>query len=449
MRRALLHRFSMILFVALAVSSAISYFVMGNKVIEDKKRNLEDMVHMVDYALDYNGDIQKECIEVLGLLNQSDIRITIVRPDGDVLADTEVESYAQMKNHLEREEIQAALSGEIGYAERYSSTLQKNMLYVAKKSAYSDCVVRIAFPYSGLEDYFYAIFPVLLTGAVIAYLIGMLVSAKVTNTVIRPVNEVFLANTKLSEEVKEKIARLEFEKKVRQEFFSNASHELKTPITAIRGYAELLDNGFVTDEETKQKFVKKILKSTESMTRLIEDILMISRLETKDAEVTISMVNLSVLADEIFEAVDAIASEYQITLHKDVAPVIIEASVKQMRELLMNLIVNGIKYNHPEGNVWLKIESVEHNVVIRVKDDGMGMGEEHQKRIFERFYRIDKSRSKKMGGTGLGLSIVKHIVEYNNGYMRLKSKLNVGSEFIISIPLQRKMKEQFMEKELS
>ena len=153
------------------------------------------------------------------------------------------------------------------------------------------------------------------------------------------------------------------------------------------------------------------------------------------------MVRFNPLVEDVFDAVEPIAAEYGITLHRECEPVAIEASVKQMRELLMNLIVNGIKYNHPGGNVWVKIASSGHNAVIRVKDDGMGISEMDQQRVFERFYRVDKGRSKKMGGTGLGLSIVKHIVEFNAGYMRLKSQVGKGSEFIISLPLERERQD--------
>ena len=455
MKKAILLRFTIILFMALAVSSAISYYFMGNKLLADNVSNLLNMVRMIDYALDYDGDIQAQCVKIQKQLKDDSARITVIAADGTVVADTEAESYAGMENHLEREEIQEALAGRIGYVTRYSQTLSENMLYVADHSARRAYVVRAAIAYTGLR-------------VAVAYVIAVIVSIHFANTITRPLSEISQelqkihtntwdfhfqkyryeemniiseATTRLAEEVQAHISRLEFEKKVRQEFFSNASHELKTPITAIRGYAELLDNGFVEDEETKKKFIRRILKSTENMTQLIEDILMISRLETKDAEVSFSMVRLNPLVEDVFDAVEPIAAEYGVTLHRECEPVAIEASVKQMRELLMNLIVNGIKYNHPGGNVWVKIASSGHNAVIRVKDDGMGISEADQQRVFERFYRVDKGRSKKMGGTGLGLSIVKHIVEFNEGYMRLKSQVGKGSEFIISLPLERERQD--------
>lgn len=468
MKKAILVRFSMMLFMALAVSSAISYFFMGKKLLADNEKNLLNIVHMIDYTMGYGNDIQEECMRAQKKLKDADVRITVIGLDGDVLADTQVSGYEEMENHLEREEIKAALSGAVGCAERYSDTIKEDMLYVADMSENGDYVIRAAMVYTGLKDYFVSIAPVLCFGAAVAYLVGAVVCIRFADTITEPLMEISTelqkihtntwdfsfqkykyeelniiseATTRLAEEVKAQISRLEFEKKVRQEFFSNASHELKTPITSIRGYAELLDNGFVTDEETKNKFVKRILKSTDRMTQLIEDILMISRLETKDAEVTFSVVKLKPLIQEIMDAVEPIASKYEVTLHSEGEEVELEASVKQMRELLMNLIVNGIKYNHPGGNVWVKLASSGRNAVIRVKDDGMGIHEEEQSRIFERFYRVDKGRSKKMGGTGLGLSIVKHIVEFNDGYLRLKSQVNVGSEFIISLPMERMQEE--------
>lgn len=469
MKKAILVRFSMILFVALAVSSAISYFFMGNKLLAENEKNLLNLVHMIDYSIPYGSDLQEECMRIKEQLADVNVRITIIRTDGVVLADTQAAEYAEMENHLEREEMKAALSGRAGFAKRYSATLQEEMLYVADRSVNGSFVIRAATVYTGLKDYFASIAPALLIGAAAAYAIGAVVCLRFADTISEPLMEIsgelqkIHTNTwdfsfqrykygelniiseavmRLAEEVKAQISRLEFEKKVRQEFFSNASHELKTPITAIRGYAELLDQGFVEEEEVKNRFIKRILRSTDQMTQLIEDILMISRLETKDTEVTFSLVKLMPLVQEIFDAVEPIASKYQVTLHLEGEPVVLEASRKQMRELLMNLIVNGIKYNHPGGNVWVKLASGGHHAVIRVKDDGMGILEEEQNRIFERFYRVDKGRSKKLGGTGLGLSIVKHIVEFNEGYLRLKSQINAGSEFIISLPKERIQEEK-------
>lgn len=184
----------------------------------------------------------------------------------------------------------------------------------------------------------------------------------------------------------------------------------------------------------RKDFIGRILKETEHMTSLINDILMISRLEANEAEVTISTVRIAPLLTEIFESVEPIAADCQVTLHKECSPIAVEASARHMRELIMNLVSNGMKYNHPGGNVWVEVWPEKDHICIRVKDDGCGISKEHQERIFERFYRVDKGRSKKMGGTGLGLSIVKHIVEYYSGTITLQSTPGKGSSFVVTLP---------------
>lgn len=151
---------------------------------------------------------------------------------------------------------------------------------------------------------------------------------------------------------------------------------------------------------------------------------------------------MNLLVEDVFEALEPIAADCQITLHRECEPVVMEASAKQMRELLMNLVGNGLKYNQPGGNVWVTVRRLGENLTIEVRDDGVGISEEDQRRIFERFYRVDKGRSRKMGGTGLGLSIVKHIVEYYDGEISLQSKLGEGSTFFVALPMEKLQKQE-------
>ena len=222
---------------------------------------------------------------------------------------------------------------------------------------------------------------------------------------------------------------------IRQEFFSNASHELKTPITSIQGYAELLESGMIQDESTKADFASRIKKEAVRMTGLINDILMISRLEAKEAEVTFSDVRVSVLLEEIIDSLKPQAAEAQVFVHVDCQPLMIHANLQQMRELLTNLISNAIKYNRPGGQVWINIRETDGQMVIRVKDNGVGIPSDSLDRIFERFYRVDKGRSRKQGGTGLGLSIVKHIVNFYHGTIHVSSEPDMGSEFTVFLPM--------------
>lgn len=229
------------------------------------------------------------------------------------------------------------------------------------------------------------------------------------------------------------------EKEIRQEFFVNVSHELKTPITSIKGYSELLAQGFVTTEEEREEFYRRILSEANSMCELIEDSLEISRLESKEVQPKRTTIRVCLLLEEIMDSLRPMAEQYRIVLHKECEPMTIYADVKQMTTLLKNLIANGIKYNRSGGEVWVYALKQNEKMMLVVKDNGIGIGEEDQKHIFERFYRVDKGRSRKTGGTGLGLSIVKHIVKYNGGTIEVESKLGKGSRFVVWLPVIQTM----------
>lgn len=467
MKRAILLLFVAILMLALAVSSVFSYYFIGKNMLKNNRQSMINTAHVVDYALDYEGDLQEQLLRLHEATMDEQSRITIITEDGTVVADNEIEQPKSLENHLEREEVKEALKTGTGFSSRYSASLGRSMLYVAICSGKGPYVIRMSVPYTNMLDYMILIFPLLLLGTGIAFVISVIIAVRFTNTITTPLNEIsremvkvrgenpsftfrqykykelnVISQTtmKMAAEIREHMDRLEKEKRIRQEFFSNASHELKTPITSIKGYAELLDQGFVKDEATKKDFIARILKETDNMTNLINDILMISRLEAKEAEVTYSMVRIAPLLTEIFESAEPIAAEYQVTLHKECEPLTIEASAKQLRELIMNLVSNGIKYNHPGGNVWVEISSEGPDMCIRVRDDGCGISKEEQERVFERFYRVDKGRSKKMGGTGLGLSIVKHIVEFYGGHIELTSTPGKGSCFTVTIPFSAQNK---------
>lgn len=472
MKRAILFRFCLILFLALTVCSAISYVLIGGKLFGNEREKLLQVARMTDYSLTDKEDLHFQLKRIRDLQHDDEFRLTIMDAKGNVLADSSVESTSKMDNHADREEVKQAMESGEGTASRMSDTAGMPMLYVAIQSADKEKIIRCADSYDGIATFLPILWPTLGISFVFSFIAALIITIRLTESITTPLDQIATefqnveseANDwkfsfdhykyeelniisesaeKLADVVKEHMQKTEFERKVRQEFFSNASHELKTPITSIRGYAELLDNDIIPDEEVRKSFVKRILKSTENMTQLIEDILMISRLETKDTEVVYTMVQMPVLVNEICEDIIPIAAEYQVEVIAKCDPVAIEANAGQIRQLLMNLIINGIKYNRPGGKVWITIQEGEHNVVIRVKDDGMGIGEADQSRVFERFYRVDKGRSKKVGGTGLGLSIVKHITEYYDGYLQLNSAPGEGSEFIISLPIYRHLREHF------
>ena len=233
------------------------------------------------------------------------------------------------------------------------------------------------------------------------------------------------------------IRRLE---QVRTDFAANVSHELKTPLTSIRGFVETLENGAIDNPPMAHKFLKIIMLETERLTRLINDILSISKLESGQDEVSIERLRLDKMAYDVADMLSIHAGEKDVTIncHLNREPVMIMGNSDRIEQMLINLIENGIKYNKPGGSVTVQVFSNGMEANVAISDTGIGIAEENLPRLFERFYRVDKGRSRQMGGTGLGLAIVKHIVRSMNGEIEVHSKLGEGTEFLITLPLAPK-----------
>lgn len=220
---------------------------------------------------------------------------------------------------------------------------------------------------------------------------------------------------------------------IRREFSANVSHELKTPLTTIKGFGEMFEAGMIDDKKDVIKYGSMIKRESERLLFLINDIMRISELEEKKNYIfeTFKIVDIT---NSVMEILSSVADKKNVTIKTQIQDIIIKANEKYLQELLINLIDNSIKYNKPNGEIFLNIYEDEKNVNIIVEDTGIGIEEEDRSRIFERFYRADKSHSKLIGGTGLGLSIVKHIVAYHNGNIKLESKLGVGTKIMIVLP---------------
>ena len=233
------------------------------------------------------------------------------------------------------------------------------------------------------------------------------------------------------------IRRLE---QVRTDFVANVSHELKTPLTSIRGFVETLENGAIDNPEMAHKFLRIIMLETERLTRLINDILSISKLESGNDEVSIERLRLDKMAYDVADMLSIHAGEKEVTIncHLNKEPVNIMGNSDRVEQMLINLIENAIKYNKPGGSVTVQVFSNGVEANVSISDTGIGIAEENLPRLFERFYRVDKGRSRQMGGTGLGLAIVKHIVRSMNGEIEVHSKLGEGTEFLVTLPLAPK-----------
>jgi two-component system phosphate regulon sensor histidine kinase PhoR len=222
---------------------------------------------------------------------------------------------------------------------------------------------------------------------------------------------------------------------IRSEFFANASHELKTPLTSIKGFAELMETGIVNDPAQTKRYLELIRQETERMIGLISDILKLSELESRASEIDRKSVSLLMIARKVAESLAVQAQEKQVEVRVEGNDGFLDANPDRMTQLVLNLLDNAVKYNVQGGRADVFVRTENDRVILTVADTGVGIPKEAQERVFERFYRVDKSRSRRLGGTGLGLSIVKHIVGLYKGKIRLRSEPGKGTEITVTLPV--------------
>lgn len=231
------------------------------------------------------------------------------------------------------------------------------------------------------------------------------------------------------------ITKLERLETVRQEFLSNISHELRTPLTSIIAFVETLEDGAIDDAENNRRFLGVIRRNAERMHMLISDILELSLIESGKVSIEIREVRLSPMVNEIFTSLSSQAAERKIELiNKVPTDYVVKADSVRLEQILVNLIDNAVKFNREEGSVTVAVELRGNIDVISVADTGEGILPEHLKRIFERFYRTDRARSRQAGGTGLGLAIVKHLARLHGGEVFVTSELGRGTTFFVEFP---------------
>jgi two-component system phosphate regulon sensor histidine kinase PhoR len=235
------------------------------------------------------------------------------------------------------------------------------------------------------------------------------------------------------------ITRLKQLEKIRQDFVANVSHELRTPLTTIKGYAETLLEGALKEDQAFQ-FVQVIKRHTDRLTKIVEDLLMLSRIETKEFQLRMEAIPLRDFIDDVVEFVKEPAEKKEISLSRNEIPssLAVQADRDYLEQILINLLDNAVKYTPEGGKVIVSaIEKDSKEIQFSVEDNGIGIPKEDLSRIFERFYRVDKGRSKELGGTGLGLSIVKHLVQAHGGRVWVESQIGKGSTFYLTLPKRR------------
>ena len=461
MKRAIVKRFIVVLIVAMAISSIVismSYYrLASHRVMEDMK----PVLLLLDATIDWeSSDLEKQIVEISSQMN-NDYRITIIDNDGSVLADSETGNPETMENHKNRKEVKEAFQDGFGTKVRNSSTIKGSMMYAAYCSPTQHKVIRISIHHDVITDLMKMMVPSIAISLLLALSVAGVLTNKFADSVTKPIleishklegiydekidfnfphyqydelNIIARTTTDMSKSVQDYIRKLEKEKTIRQEFFSNASHELKTPLTAIRGYAELLQSGMASDTNMQKEFLGRIHSEVEEMTSLINDILMISRLETKELMPTKEMLCVKSVAEEVKKTLKPLADENNVSLEIHCCDDFVYMDRSHLQGILSNLMGNAVKYNRPGGFVQTDITMDSTSLSIRVEDSGIGIAKEDQKRIFERFYRVDKGRSKRVAGTGLGLSIVKHVTEFYGGCVSVESQSGVGSTFLVQLP---------------
>ena len=233
------------------------------------------------------------------------------------------------------------------------------------------------------------------------------------------------------------VTEIERANAIRRDFVANASHELRTPLTSIRGFAETLQGGALDEPQVARRFVSSIVENSVRLSRLVDDLLELSRSESPNVQYELEPVSIEEVATKVLRGLEGQALEKKISLALDATKgkdVWAKAELRALEHVILNLVDNGVKYTHGGGSVTVRVSSTETSAVFEVEDTGQGIGAEHLPRIFERFYRVDAGRARKEGGSGLGLAIVKHLVLKMDGEIAVQSKMGKGTTFRVELP---------------
>jgi two-component system phosphate regulon sensor histidine kinase PhoR len=242
---------------------------------------------------------------------------------------------------------------------------------------------------------------------------------------------------KYARDKKLEIESLKVREEYRKEYLGNVSHELKTPLFTVQGYISTLMEGGIEDKKIRDKYLERAEKGVERLIYIVKDLDMITKLEAGDLSLNIETFNIVELVKNVFDLLEMKAAKKKITLMFDIdynEPILVNADKERIQQVLSNLIVNSIKYGRSKGTTEVSIENlIKNKVIVRVTDNGEGITKTNLPRLFERFFRVDKSGSRKEGGSGLGLSIVKHIIEAHDEKIYVESEIGVGSEFSFTL----------------
>ncbi len=430
---------------------------LQSQVIED----LKIQCRLVDSLLPQDADsIQSKIHNLAGLLQA---RVTVIDGHGRVLGESE-HSLQDMANHLDRPEVQEALKSSDGFgsAIRFSETVQEDLIYTAYRTD-EHRFIRLAKQQLFIDHIILKVRIILMLAAIGTIAVVILLAPRVLRRVTKPLSDIVLAAeeikggnydkeiivaedneigelgkilNEMSAKLKSDIRELGKLQEIRKDFVANASHELRTPIAVIRGYVETLLDGGYRDKEVSMKFLERTQFNILRLENIVNDMLDLSKLETRDRGLSLRYFDAAAAARSIIADFEEIAhrKNLEIKFESSLSPDFsLLADPYQFDKAIINLIENAIKYTE-KG--WIAIRAVQNgkDFILEVEDTGSGINPEDLPRIFERFYRVDKGRSRDQGGSGLGLSIVKHIMEIHKGSVAVESVLGRGTKFILTFP---------------
>ncbi|MDO5145529.1 MAG: ATP-binding protein [Eubacteriales bacterium] len=436
MKRKIKYQLIGISVVAILITMILMFSIFYDVYKEQVKSDLKTIA----VTLKETGIFDKEK-ETGFYFNNNYLRVTWIDTDGTVLYDNGVD-YKVMENHADRPEVRAAFRYGHGSAIRESATMNQSTFYYAVQLD-DGAVLRISKVEGNLWSLAENIIPIAASVMLFMVAICIILAQIMTKSIINPIEEMILnvddynASTPYEEftplvrTIRKQHTDILEAAKMRQDFTANVSHELKTPLTAISGYAELMENNMVREEEVAV-FSGKIRQNVDRLLFLINDTIRLSELDNEGRQETMETFDLNELARKCVENLKIYAHKHDVVIVSIGVATSVTGHKEMIIELIDNLCNNAIRYNNKNGNVLVEVGAEEGHAFLRVKDTGIGIPKEQQERVFERFYRVDKSRSKETGGTGLGLAIVKHIVAIHNATIHLKSDLGKGTEITVT-----------------
>lgn len=434
MKKKINIQFIMIAALAIVVTALSAMLVYYNILKEQVLGDLKAYAHVIELLNidDLAVELEKDPYNPI----DDDLRITLIGTDGEVLYESLL-NKDEMDNHNERPEIIEAREKGEGEAVRYSATSGTHTFYYAERLQNGN-VLRIGRDSVSVNRIMVNTLVIVLVIALCILFVCMGISHYLTKKLVEPI-EKLATNIMLVDEnnvyeeirpfvntIKEQHINIINNAQLRQEFTANVSHELKTPLTAISGYAELIGNGMTGKEDTI-RFSNEIHSNANRLLSLINDIIKLSELDEADHQMEMEKIDLYKLAENCVQMMQVTAEKQGIRLTLQGESTMIMANKGLMDEVFYNLCSNAIRYNKPGGSVTVTVGTKDERPFLSVADTGIGIPKECQERVFERFYRVDKSRSKSTGGTGLGLAIVKHIVAQHNAALCLDSELGKGT----------------------